>query len=81
MKLFGGRVCCCFGNYITLVTILFVIVTLIALLSKYYFSTIRIAFLLAVKYKYNINIVDFNVYVVVNFLSQVIFLFLLFKLH
>ena len=65
MKLFGGRVCCCFGNYITLVTI-FVIVTLIALLSKYNFSTIQIAFLvlLAVKCKYNMNIVDFNVYLV-----------------
>ena len=63
MKLFGGRVCCCFGNYITLVTI-FVIVTLIALLSKYYFSTIQIAFLLAVKCKYNMKIVDFNVYLV-----------------
>ena len=63
MKLFGGRVCCCFGNYITLVTI-FVIVTLIALLPKYYFSTIQIAFLLAVKCKCNMNIVDFNVYLV-----------------
>ena len=63
MKLFGGRVCCCFGNYITLMTI-FVIVTLIALLPKYYFSTIQIAFLLAVKYKYNINIVDYYIYLV-----------------